>query len=217
MDHSTQYILLWDVDGTIVHPVSSHDLFHAVSMEFGGVAPTIKPKKAGKTDSRIAQEYLLEYGIKDIQINQFVDALNKLSDEFYSNHQMMQVEGITNALQQAFDIGWHNKLYTGNTSSRAIGKLKSANVPLEIINTEESYFLGEYPSRLEGVNSIITQGYAEIIVIGDTSYDYEIAKSLDCSFWFVGQGNQGVKQIGQSPNFIDIKSFQSVISGLYFK
>lgn len=203
-------VLLWDIDGTLISQGGDKDLFHEVALSFSGKVPMQRPKKAGKTDSRIATEYIDAYKIDNISLDTFMFELNSVSDLYYSNNSCDIIKGAIVALESTSRLGLINKLYTGNTASRAINKLNSANIPLEAIDTKNSFFLGDRILRLDGVLDVKRQhSKNDIVVIGDTDFDYELAKSLDCNFWFIGKEVARENQIGVSQDFSNIDLFIS--------
>jgi len=133
-------VLLWDIDGTLIRQGGGKDLFHEVALSFSGKVPTQMPKKAGKTDSRIATEYIDAYKIDNVSLDLFMFELNSVSNLYYSNNSCDIIKGAIDALESTSRLGWINKLYTGNTESRAIKKLNSASVPLEMIDTKRIIF-----------------------------------------------------------------------------
>lgn len=209
MDTDGKRILLWDIDKTLLQSDKRVNLFDDAFEElFGHPRPEgVRVDKSGKVDGQIAREYLAIEGSDDF--GGYMDALNRISIDYYTAHPLTCVAGIPDVLRMALAAGAINGLYTGNTQERARVKLTAAGIPPQgYFNGFEhgAVFCQGYTSnRLDGVRDVLSLFNPQrLLVIGDTQRDHDLALALGCGFWQVGSApirDDDAIRVGGSDDF----------------
>jgi len=178
-------VVMWDIDGTLlVADKGQIDLFLLVLRETGP-APATPPglEKDGKTDRRIAQDYLAWAGRPASDIDAFMVHLDESSDEFMARYPRRLIPGVGAALQLARELGAINVLLTGNTRYRAQVKLANGGVDLSWFDWERSAFGGQETDRRK-LSARIAEHFPghSYVVVGDTDHDADAAQHVGAHF-----------------------------------
>lgn len=174
----------WDIDGTLVEsPKGRADLFSDAVAALG-VQP-IEPEgpREGFTDRKLAEVHLAASGQPHTRVEEYLTALDRLSEEFYGHTPRDPVPGAREALQLTRQAGWRNGLLTGNSPLRARTKLSTSGFDLDAIDWE-CFASGAYVSdRAElGRRARALAGGGPLVVLGDTALDAVAAEAADAAF-----------------------------------
>ena len=174
----------WDIDGTLVRsPDTRADLFAQVIASFG-VEPVEPPgPRGGFTDRRLAELHLRTSGLDDVSVDEFLDRLDDLSEDFYLHTPREPVPGAREALQLTRRAGWRNGLLTGNTPRRAKVKLRTSGFDLNEIDWTLFASGGYVTDRTElGRQARARAGDGPLVVLGDTAQDALAANAAGAAF-----------------------------------
>jgi phosphoglycolate phosphatase len=174
---SSQGVVLWDIDGTLIssHTYRTNKHVKAVELFLGCILPNQEPT-AGKTDRQILRELLEMHGDKpsSAALTEVLGILDSLSVEEIRQFPIPTILGANAAINKAHNSGWVNGLLTGNTPARARSKLESASL-WENFDLNFAYFGDVASNRInlvgQSVTAIRSEGFLEIVIIGDTPLD----------------------------------------------
>ncbi|MBP8918971.1 MAG: haloacid dehalogenase-like hydrolase [Micropruina sp.] len=175
---------LWDIDGTLVqNPKGRTDLF-TEAIEALGAEPVQPPgSRDGFTDRKLAEVHLAAAGLAASRVDDYLEALDALSAEYYAHTPRDRVPGARDALALTRAAGWRNGLLTGNTPARARTKLGTSGFDLEQIDWD-CFASGAYVSdRAElGRRARALAGDGPLVVLGDTVQDAIAAEAAGATF-----------------------------------
>lgn len=191
MSAGIERVILWDIDKTLLQSDKRVNLFdNAFESLFGHPKPEeARIDKSGKVDGQIAREYLAIENSDDFC--GYMDALNRISVDYYTANPLACVPGIPEILKATRAAGSVNGLYTGNTRERAQVKLTTAGIaPKDYFDGFErgaAFCQGYTSNRLDGVKDVRDRFTPDqLLVVGDTQRDHDLALALGCAFWQVG-------------------------------
>ena len=172
--------LYWDIDGTLLDMPRKAPSRHALAVEIVvGRLPSALPG-AGKTDYQILSEMAASLGLGAPTHSEVVHlALAELGDitvrDLVSDPATLR-PGCIYALRRAQEIGWVNRVATGNMRRRAVAKLESVGIDNEF-DLANSLFGDTAGSRFELVSQIGQVGDVLSVTVGDTELDIRASRA----------------------------------------
>lgn len=185
-------LLLFDIDGTLLHSKGASREAKALAMEevFGTAANVRTHSFGGKTDWQILREVLEPHGVTGLEIGQKMPTFERIfaknMAKIIPNFDVETLPGSTELLdylQQRDDILLG--IVTGNTSQTAPIKLKAAGFDPAM------FLVGAYGSEADDRNDLpklaldraiahVRQNISgqDVIIIGDTVKDVEAARAI---------------------------------------
>lgn len=174
----------WDIDGTLVQsPKGRADLFSEAVAALGVTPVSPTGPRDGFTDRRLAEVHLAAAGLAASRVDEYLEALDRLSTEFYGHTPRVPVPGAREALRLTRRLGWRNGLLTGNTPLRARTKLRTSGFDLDAIDWDCFASGGYVSDRAElGRQARVLAGDGPLVVLGDTAQDALAAEAAQASF-----------------------------------
>lgn len=222
-------LLLFDIDGTLLHSKGASREAKALAMEeiFGTAGNVRTHAFGGKTDWQILREVLEPHGISGLEIGQKMPTFERVFAEnmakIIGNFDVQALAGaheLVNYLDQRDDIMLG--IVTGNTSQTAPVKLKAAGFDPAM------FPVGAYGSEADDRNELpklaldraIAKARQEIapndvIIIGDTVNDVLCARAIGAKVVTVFTGFEDRDLlIASDPDIMldDLTSFRTTVS-----
>lgn len=222
-------LLLFDIDGTLLHSKGASREAKALAMEevFGTASNVRTHSFGGKTDWQILREVLEPHGVTALQIGQKMPTFERVFGENMSkiigNFDVQALAGAKELLaylNQRDDIMLG--IVTGNTSQTAPIKLKAAGIDPAI------FAVGAYGSEADDRNDLpklaldraIAKARQEIapsdvMIIGDTVMDVLCARALGAKVVTVFTGFEDrQKLIDTNPDIMldDLTTFRTHVA-----
>lgn len=190
-------ILFWDVDGTLVEVNPEGDDLHNQAVEeVTGRKASPLPSRQGKVDRQNVKEYLENANVDSSQFSEVFKKLESLSSTYYRDPRfsLKQLEGVSEALKVASQLGVTNALFTGNSRKRSEAKLEGAGFSLTEFDWEASFFGSEFDTR-----PLMAEAAAKVapggVIIGDTPGDGIAAQAANYIFVAVCTGVYGPEDL----------------------
>ena len=186
-------LILWDVDGTLVHNgKDAGNLYHdAVERAAGQTLGNRLPNTHGKTDGQIIFETLAAQGLDEALHESAIEHLDELSRlRHEAGNLRVAIDGAIDAVAATAELGFTNGLLTGNSAARARFKVTGAGFDPEGFDWAHSYF-----GERDRVRPDLTRraraelgGDTRIVIIGDTPNDGAAADAAGMQFIGVATG-----------------------------
>jgi phosphoglycolate phosphatase-like HAD superfamily hydrolase len=214
------FVLLWDIDGTLVSSRSPRADKHLQATEkFLGRKRDKLAHTLGKTDLQIVSELLRGDDSHPIErdLLEVLGILDALTLAEIDNLPLVSTPGALEALQTMSELGLINGILTGNTPIRAQKKLESAGL-WGAIDKKFTFFGNTSKSRFELVKSSLSQisnkcDY-EIITIGDTPLDIQSAHANGLQTVAVATGDFSSMELVDSNPELLIDDLESGLTDL---
>lgn len=174
----------WDIDGTLVEsPGNRTDLFTEATAAFGVDPIAPDGPRDGFTDRRLAEVHLHAAGLAPHLVDDFLDRLDVMSEDFYGHTPRVPVPGARAAVTATKQQGWRNGLLTGNTPRRARVKLRTSGFDLDAFDWS-CFASGAFVSDREqlGRQARALAGPGPLVVLGDTVQDVLAANAAGAAF-----------------------------------
>lgn len=194
-------IVLWDVDGTLLHnSAKAGTFYHDAIREVAGVGPAAGEPHAvehGKTDGQIVSERLERWGGDPAHLEAVSRRLDELSDAYLTDEaRRTAAPGVDAALHAFAAAGWTNGLLTGNSRRRAWVKLAGAGVDVDAFDWDRSYFGDRFLRRSDLTAAARDDlGGATAVILGDTPADGAAADAVGFPFLAVATGVYGEDEL----------------------
>jgi phosphoglycolate phosphatase-like HAD superfamily hydrolase len=192
MTDPVETVVLWDIDGTLVHNATSPgNLYHlALERTVGRDLEQLVGHQHGRTDAGIIANHLEAHGL-DLGLRDTVSGhLQDLSAErSRAGDHRTAAAGVVALVGRMAERGWHSGLLTGNSAFRAETKLRGAGLDVRAFDWEHSYFGEHDVARTDITRRAATalRGRRTVIV-GDTPRDGEAADAAGIPFLAVATG-----------------------------
>ena len=189
-----------DIDGTLVRsPGTRTDLFTEATATFGVQPVAPQGPRDGFTDRKLAELHLLSAGLDVDLVDEFLERLDVLSEDFYVHTPREPVPGAQEALHLTMRAGWRNGLLTGNTPRRAKVKLRSSGFDLDAIDWALFASGGYVTDRAQlGRQARTLAGDGPLVVLGDTVQDALAANAAGAAFVAVNTEPELLLEIADS-------------------
>ena len=193
-----QGILLWDIDGTLVHkkknPEYSRHLSALGLPQFN--SRYTESEFSGLSDWDVLSIYAKRNGLaKEVVIKAF-EVLNENAD-VKSGSELQPVPQVENILTQVNLKGWVNGILTGNTLGSAKVKLKEAEL-LDFFDISVFFCCQVEESRIDIVRrakNFVFTATSRVIIVGDTVHDVYAAKENGLQVICVPNASQNLDNI----------------------
>jgi phosphoglycolate phosphatase len=217
---SKRYLVLWDVDGTLIaNSQSDEDLFVRMVRDVLGPQDRIEhPYRHGKTDRMMVREYVMANGGSPEDVLRAAKLLVALSRERFAAPGERRIErGVIQALDRLATAGNVNAILTGNSRERAELKLISAGVDLGLFDWGASFFGETSDSRTElteAAAALAAKRGLRPIIVGDTKADGQAAQAAGIEFVGVATGNYTVTELRELPHLTVVEDLESGLAAL---
>ncbi len=216
----THYVILWDIDGTLVNARASRSDKHVTAVEvFLGRDLQEKERTAGKTDRQLLYELLQanETDPSPAALTEVLGILDALSLKEISEFPVQTIPGAVAALDTTRSVGWVNGLLTGNTPVRARAKLQSARI-WGAFDLNFAYFGDVASSRNdlvgESATALRSEGHFEVVIVGDTPLDVQSAQEHGLRVVAVATGLYSARDLGDLNPDLLISDWESSSTSL---
>jgi phosphoglycolate phosphatase-like HAD superfamily hydrolase len=208
-------IILWDIDGTLIHQRKSGILKHVLAINKIMHTDLRSIEHAsGKTDLEIIDQICKIYKIKLKHSDEksILMELDLLSFNELSQQPSKTIPKIESTLKYTMSKKWQNGILTGNTPKRALLKLETANLS-QFINFEHSFCGGQFLNRNElaeyAVQNLLRKEIKKIVIIGDSPSDITAAKLVKISAVAVATGLCSLEQLALHNPDLLLRNFEN--------
>lgn len=214
----TDKIVLWDIDGTLIESSrqSTIPLHIQVVRELGSKLISIPFEAAGMTDSEIIDRLIRLNGTNPnpTVIKTALDNLERLSKEADYSTKFSVLPGVVEILESLILSSWKNGVLTGNTLGRASSKLSKSNLA-KFFDAKYIFTCLPGESRQEIADRanayLLRSGINNVIIIGDTPADIEVAHNVGFRVIAVASGKFSCEELDRfNPNLL-LKSLEDAI------
>jgi phosphoglycolate phosphatase-like HAD superfamily hydrolase len=188
-------IILWDIDGTLISSKrNSNIILHQKALEdcgFGLIAADFETQ--GVTDWEIISRLLskIKYIATENELAIILKKLDALSEESNRVSSFVPLPGVSNFLKNFKTKFWIQGILTGNTSNRALAKLKHASIA-NYFNLDYIFCCESNEKRIDiarrAEKYIDSQRLKSTVIVGDTPYDIAVAKKINAKVISVATG-----------------------------
>lgn len=209
-------ILLWDIDGTLIHSnrAGAYKDYFIPTLEevYGRAGKLAEMQVSGMTDTQIAYEALQNEGftVADIfaKLDEFIEVLGKNMSSVIANKDSPYsvFQGVNEILTATQSKYFLSSLLTGNLSTTAEIKLRSVNLWNYFANNLNAF--GEVSHKRSELVSYTGKQFnnllqfdlnpEQFIVIGDTPNDIACARTFGAKVVSVGTGrNHSLQELAE--------------------
>jgi len=202
-------LVLWDVDGTLIHTdgigaaVFDRALEHVV-----GHVPTYRLHLSGKTDPQIAREYLELLAVEDLD-GDVVRVIEAIETEVAAAAALLSERGCAQPgvpevlARLSTEVGVHQTLLTGNTAANAAVKVTAFGLD-QWLDLEIGAYGSDHADRRELVPIALERARrlrdldvdaADAWVVGDTANDLACARAGGARCLLVATGRSSLEEL----------------------
>jgi phosphoglycolate phosphatase len=202
-DGAPRGLVLWDVDGTLLHVGAiAREAFAVAFQRVVGRAPESPAGErefAGRLDPWIAERICR---LENLALSLKQPLLDELSHELAAQTEKLRSEGVVlphvrNTLERLAAQGWRQGLVTGNMRAIASTKLTALGLA-EHLELQASAYGDDAPRREELVPIALGRAgrsAAGAWVVGDTPYDLSCARAAGVSCLLVATGPYSYEEL----------------------
>jgi phosphoglycolate phosphatase len=193
------FLLLWDIDGTLVtHAPSPRDRHaHAVATVLGRSVDPL-PAGVGKTDRQIIVELFADHLPSDDDVERALVIIDEVTAEDMVTAPSIAINGVGEVLVDLAASGATHTVLTGNTPTRAQLKLKAAGVA-DHFDFGSGFYGDLHSTRFELVaaaaQQLSLQAGMQPVIIGDTPLDILAAQASGIPIVAVATGVYSVEDL----------------------
>jgi len=213
------FLLLWDIDGTLVtHAPSPRDRHaHAVSTVLGRSVDRL-PAGIGKTDRQILLELFADHLPSDAEIEQAFAVIDELTAEDMRTAPSTAIDGVDALLHDLAGSGAAHSVLTGNSPRRAQLKLQAAQLA-DHIDFDSGFYGHLHSTRMELVagaaERLSLQEGVRPVIIGDTPLDILAAHASGIPVIAVATGIYSVDELAEHRPHAVLEDFSASLEEVH--
>jgi phosphoglycolate phosphatase-like HAD superfamily hydrolase len=133
----------------------------------------------------------VKYSVKENELEIIIEKLDALSEVSDKKSSFVTLPGVSNFLKSFTSKFWIQGILTGNTSNRTFAKLQHASIA-NYFNQDYIFCCKFNEKRIDiaqrAKKYIVSQRLKNIVIIGDTPYDIEVAREINAKVISVATG-----------------------------